>query len=292
MAIKVVMLFQQSTNQVGPTATPSASAPAIGYILRLHLAGWTESVWWPSDDLTSLIPALRTGFQGHAGLLPARAGMLPFGCDIVGVRLYQGGAGRGQSLGIGAPGAFATSEDIPQMAILFKGAPTTIAVTRRWVCRGVPDFQVNLGEFNPGATYVTAIQQYFDALANFGFYAWDPSVPKFNVVNVSTVGVVAINGAFPPFALNQVVTIQQTVDSGGIRRSYTGQITALDPTNNRFTLGNPAWTFGVTTGGKVWARTKALFLFNSANCTAVRIVTRRVGRPFEQYRGRRSRRRR
>jgi hypothetical protein len=291
MAIKVVMLFQQSTQNVVAAGPLPASAPAIGYFARIHLGGWTESVWWPSDDLTSLLAALRTGAAGHAGLLPSRAQMLPQGCDIVGVRLYAGGAGRGQSLGIGAPGFLGVPADIPQMALLIKGAPTTTAVTRRWVTRGTPDGQVVLGEFAPNNVFIAAIQQYFDALANFGFYAFDPTVPKFNVLNVSTTGVVSINGAFPPFALNAVVTLNQTVDSGGVRRSYTGAVTALDPTNNKLTLNNPVWPWGICTGGKVQAKVKALFLFNPANCTVVRVLTRRVGRPFEQYRGRRSKKR-
>jgi hypothetical protein len=292
MAIKVVILFQQVTNIVPVGVSPPAGAPNIGYTPRSHIAGWTESVIWPSDDVAGLLTALRTGVNQQLGLLAARAAFLPQGADIVGVRLYQGGAGRGQSYAFGFPGATGNPEDIPQMALLMKGGPQTVAVTRRWTVRGFPDNLISLGEFLPTSLYANAIQAYFGALGNFGFYAFDPTVAKFNVLNVTTAGVVTINGAFPPFANNAVVTLNQTVDSGGVRRSYTGAVSALDPTNNKLTLANPAWPWGTTTGGKIAAKVKAVFLFSPQNCAVVRAVTRRVGRPFEQYRGRRSKKRR
>jgi hypothetical protein len=291
MAIKVVMLIQLTTDTPVSSGNAPAAAPSIGYAPRVHLAGWSESLWWDSNDVTSLIRALKTGYGRLPPLGPSRAALLGNSAQVIGARLYAGGAGKGQSIAFSFPGNASSNVNQPQSAILVVAAPTASAVSRRFTLRGVPGSQESAGEFNPSVAYAKAVSDYFQALGNFSFLANDYTVTQFKILNVSLTGVVTINGAFPTFAINDIVTVKNTLDSGQVRRNYTGQVTALDPTHNMLTLSNPTWPWGATTGGMIWKPSKVLYLINPANCSVTRIVTRKVGRPFEQYRGRRSKRR-
>jgi hypothetical protein len=71
MAIKVVLLFQLTTDQgpfPGLTGTTQPSdAPDIGYGVRPHQAGWTESLIWDGNSLGPLINAIKTGYGGKPG---------------------------------------------------------------------------------------------------------------------------------------------------------------------------------------------------------------------------------
>src|SRR5574341_2438980 len=181
MAIKAVLLFQLTTD-IGPfpglagTVQPS-SAPSIGYGVRQHQAGWSESLWWDSNDLAGLLNAIKIGFGGKPALGPTRAALLPFAASIIGARLYAGGAGRGQSIAFSFPGDPLQNTDVPQMALLCKCGPLSTAVTRRFTIRCIPDTQVSTGEFAPSTSYAAAVADYFLALGNFSFLANDPTTP-------------------------------------------------------------------------------------------------------------------
>ncbi len=294
MAIKVVILFQDQTAAVAGTAFSfvnlQPSAPNINYLGRSHIGGWSEFVIWNSDNVASLIQALRGGLNGLPALLPSRAALLPGSAQIVGVRLYAGGAGKGQSYGFAYPGPAGASSDVPQMALLCKSGPSGFAVTRRFTLRGVPDLFVTNGEFTPSAGYATLIQTYFQALFNFGFYGLDPGTPTAQVLNISLAGVVTLKIPVSPFNSTQLLNVSKTLNSAGQFVSYTGFLSAIGPGQNQFTL--PNWTAGSCTGGKIVVKSRSVYSMNPAISAVTRVVVRKVGRPFEQYRGRRSKHRR
>lgn len=293
MPIKVVVLFQDVTlvSAQAPNAwlqQNAVLAPGIGYQARPHIGGWSESFWWASDVVTDLINALQIGAGGAPGLLPSRAALLPNSSAIVGIRLYSGGAGKGQSYGFSYPGNPALSTDVPQMALLCKTGPVGTAVTRRFTIRGVPDAEVTTGEFTPDANYVTAIQAYFLALGNFAFYAIDPSSPQAKIAEISDAGVVKLVDPVNPFGVNQWVTIQKTLNAAGQFVTRRVQITAIGINPAQITVAN--WTDGPCTKGKAVVKQLFLYVCNPAVSRVSRVVVRKVGRPSELYRGRRSKR--
>lgn len=285
MAIKVVILFELVTRQRAPDAQCPSGAENIGYTERTHVAGWSESCWWDTDNVAALMNALRRGVGGKGGLLPTRAGLLPASGAIIGVRLYKGGAGRGQSYAMSFPG-FWTIADVPQMALLCKTGPVDFAVTRRFVLRGIPDNFVHSGEFCATRNFATGVAEYFKALSNFSFLANDPDAPKIPVFSISATGLVTAVGATQPFFVNQLVTINRTLDAHGDLRSFSGHVASIGPLGNQFTLAN--WNIGATTGGTAATKGTKLFDMSDAVSAVSRVVVRKVGRPFEQYRGRRS----
>lgn len=283
MAIKVVMLFGQTTRA-------GASSPSVGYASRQHMAGWSEHVWYNGDNVTTLIAALRSGDTAVLGLLPARAACLSEAAQILGVRLYQGGAGRGQFVAANYPGLF-IGQDIPQMALLMKGQ-SAAGAARLFTLRGIPDRQVVNGELSPSPLFTTTLRQYIDALVRFHFLAGTVGTAVYEVATITAGGLVSLMVA-NPYAIGAWVDFRRLIGADGRERKARAQITAIGPLGTQFSVGNTSnpWTLGATFGGSVTQKTKTLYQFSSTATAVSRIVTRRVGRPSELYRGRASNRR-
>lgn len=280
--IKCVMVLQQTT-------TPGSSVPSIGLGGRAHEGGWTESWMSSSSDLTTTLNFLfGSGGVGH-GLLQTRATLLPNGASVIGVRLYAGGAGKGALYPAGFPGTTGTLGNV-QSALLCAAPSGTQPSVRRFRIGCIPDEQVANGEFNPTYAYASALYNYFSFLSNFGWNG-NTSVPVYQVFNISAAGLVT-QVPNSVFAVGQIVTISGSVDSGGVRRGGKFLVSQTGPNLNQFTI--TGWTFGATTGGTASQPAKGFSPVGGGGATfpeVVRIVARKMGRPFEMYRGRRSRRR-
>jgi hypothetical protein len=293
MAIKVVTLIQLQTTP------PRYTAPELNYTARSHIAGFSEVLWWFDDNVSNLQQALQKGINGQVGLLPARAQLLPTSGTIVGVRLYSGGAGRGQSLAYSYPGTANYNTDIPQMALLVKAGNAGSTATRRFTIRAIPDLFVEYGEFSPSDTYKQRLTDYFGALGNFVFNALNPANAKVKAFTIAPVafagppartdGQVTLVQNAVPFQPNTVVRISRALDANGIARSGDFTISQIGPIQGQFNV--MYWPYGFCTGGTVSARAYGLYGISPSLCAVERVVVRKVGRPFEQYRGRRSKRR-
>jgi hypothetical protein len=289
MAIKTVMVFQQVTlSDVLGTVAP-VSSPVINYASRQHIGGWTELLWWPTDSVKDLMSALKTGAAGVTALLQARAAIMSAAASIIGVKLYSGGAGKGATNAVAYPGNSLYVEDIPQMALLCKSNGLNTTSVRRFTLRGVPDSMVDQGEFKPTALYANLVADYFNSLKAFGFKAIDPATSKkAKIFNIDAGGNVKTTDGVNPFAVPSIVLVSRTVDLNGNLVSFKSTISA-GAAGTQFKVDN--WTAGACVGGTALQNNLGLFLFDSASAAVSRVVTRRVGRPFESYRGRRSKRR-
>ena len=289
MPMKVVIVFQEQS-------TAGSNADSIGYVSQSRTGGWTEHVWYQSDNLAQLINDLKgpNPGGGEQPLLYARALCLPNNAQIVGVRIYQGGAGRGQYFPMGFKGSMGAN-DIPQMALLCAAISGGTNTVRRFTMRGVPDDQVNNGEFNPGPNFASNVNLYFSALTNFAFLGSaivtkTPIIQIQDAVNAPGNGLVTF-GANNPYAVGNYISINQTLDAVGIRRGGKFLVVSVGPMQQQITIEN--FPFAPTTGGYASMPSKQLFPFLNPpdNISVERVTTRRVGRPFGGYRGRRSRHR-
>ncbi len=285
MSIKVVVLFQDIT-AVGVVG----GAPFLNYAVRSHLGGWSESIYFFSDSVSDCVDALKIGAGGNPALLPSRAALLSGTSNIIGVRLYQGGAGKGQSFAFAYPGPAGVNTDVPQMALLCRAANVTFGSSRLFTLRGIPDVQVVGGEWIPSPAYANLVGDYFRALQNFAFRGLDPAIAKIKLAGVSAGGVATSAGSAIPWGVGTQVTISKVVDADGLFRSWTGFITAAATPPPSVTI--PTWPWGLCTGGTVTIKSFILSGMLAANIAVRRVVVRKIGRPFEQYHGRRSKRRR
>lgn len=280
MAIKVVMVFQQTTNE-------GSFNPELNLAGRAHIGGWTEHVIWPSDSVDQLMQALTAPFAGRPGLLPSRASILNGNGTILGVRLYQGGAGRGQFRAVAFSGD-AGIGDIPQMSLLCTIGVANSPTVRRFTLRGINDSAVVGGEANLGPELAGDIKAYGQALGNFAALT-DDVVTTYPVFGISGAGLVTLNNVNNPFLKNDIVAFRQVVVTAtGERVGGKFVIDSVGPENNQFKVAD--WTAGPARKGDVRKPTKSVKMMDSSTFTVSRIVSRKVGRPFELYRGRRSKR--
>jgi hypothetical protein len=274
MAIwKMTMLFSQLS---------AASAPQF----PVHrIGGWSESWYTVQNGVNDVINQASVG----NGILLSRAALLGFGASIVGGRVQMvNPVGATQSFAALYPGIPTVLNDIPQMALLMKAPGVGVGNVRRFTLRGIPDTFVSEGEFSPNGTFQGQLSTFINSLQGWFFRGRDLTQPTVKILNISSGGVVTCQTAVS-FALLQMVQILKSKDSGSNLRGGMFQVSTLGPGSNVFTLLN--WPYGATVGGTARGQGVVFPAVDYGHTSVSRVVTRRVGRPFTAYRGRRSKRR-
>jgi hypothetical protein len=281
VTIKCTALFQLSTN----VDFPNASSRRIG--------GWSESWYFPGTSVTNAA-FLFQGAPSVAGLaIPGwcsyRAAILPTGAAIVGQRYQQvNPTGATQTTGQMFPGSSGLTADIPQQAVLIYCPAAGANNIRRSTLRGIPDSAIVEGEYVALAGLNNAILNWFSFLSNFQFRVRDLSQPTFTILNITAAGLVTCETPHT-IAQGAMVRILRTKTADGDLVGGRFQVATIGPLGNQLTLTN--WTPAeATTGGRIRVDAIAFPFVNAAACQIGRAVTRRVGRPFTSYRGRRARR--
>lgn len=255
-----------------------------------RIGGWSES-WYSTisaDTAKNRMLGGGTVDANRASVL-YRSRLLGTGASIVGWRLQQVDPVGGSQTGfLSIPGKSGFNQDIPQMGLLCRAPSIGKVNVKRFILRGIPDAVVEQGEYTPDSDYKTDLANYFNDLQFWCFRGRDLSQAAVKVFKITTAGIVtteAPHGA----AINDMVRVMRTTDSGGELRSARKMVTAVGPGTNSLTLDS--WEFGATTGGTIRKDAIVYPAVDSANTAFSRIVTRRVGRPFTGYRGRQSSRR-
>ncbi len=281
MRFKFTMLFQLATNVSDPTA------------VARRLGGWSESWYWEGLSLQDLFTFAFGGQigvgEGITGLCPIRAGMLPFGAALVGQRIQQvDPVGQSQSLSRNFPGTAATAADVPQMGLLCTIPGKNVKNIRRTILRGIPDARVVEGEFSPSQFFLANLNLFFDALINWKFRGVDLSQPNLPVLTIDATGVIQMGALSAGFAVNDQVKVLRSRDAND---APIGGVFMIESIPSATSIKVRNWTAGACTGGAVRKHAFVYPQVDGDNCSIGRIVTKRVGRPFTQYRGRRSVRR-
>jgi hypothetical protein len=214
------------------------------------------------------------------------------GTSIIGYRVQQvSPTGPSQAGSINYPGVVGQLADLPMTALLCKSPSLSTGNIRRFTLRGVPDVQVVEGEAQFSAGFQAALIQYFNCMAGWFFRGRDLSQTAVKIVSIAVVAGVATvtTETNITFAVNDMVRILRTLDSGKNLRGGRFQVASVGPGSNVFTISN--WTFGNTTGGSARKDAVVFAPVDFLNTSFGRVVSRRVGRPFVGYRGRRAKRR-
>jgi hypothetical protein len=278
-AFKYTMLFQMTTE---PTDRASASA---------HSGGWSESFW-----RKTLAPVLDGDFNA---LLQARAGLLPKQASIVGFRIgtytitgnqiFPGGTSTGRKQ---LPGSRSRETDVPQMALEFGGTAPD-GNSSRFTARCIPDNQVSFGEYQPTPDFKTAVRRYTDEIATG---AWcllgrDLTKPSIRVLSIiANVVKLAGNSACTPGV--DFLRFNRVYSTGGlpITGSYRIIEKTIDPITGGDNLTLAGLPAGTTAGVSGSARLDFAILGDYSEVSVSRIVVRKIGAPFEKYRGKSGRR--
>jgi len=276
MKAKVTLLMQIVTG-----STPWS-------IEQQRIGGWSESVYYDGPSVSDLYAKVigPTG-TGSPSLCSARAGMLPTQGRIVGQRFqFLDPLGPSKSLSQGFSGGSSQSTDIPQMALLCKVPATDSPNIRNLILRGIPDSQVQYGEYVPDSTYRAAVTRYFTAFSMFRFRANVPANLDQTIISISSGGVAYLYFGPLTVSAGSIIKLNRVVLANG--STFSGQVVveSVGPGANELKIKD--WTMGATTGGKWNIPNTAYPAVDASNITISRIITRKVGRPSVGYVGRAS----
>jgi len=275
MAFKVVVLFNGSTT--GDNFFPGL--PGQGGVT--HPFGFSEGYVTSTGSFDSEVAFLRTQ------LGPKRAAILPPSTRIIGARFYQPGGGRAQPVALSLPGTSNTT-GLANKAVLCTSNNANAAVPRQWWVHNMPDAQVVGGEFQPSNFFLGRFTAYLDAI---GQASWMGLVrtSNINVVTINAAGLVTCAGVHA-FAVGQFVTLSKTLLESGQKFGGLFRVSTVGPLSSQLTLLD--WDQGAATGGNMYLKNLTPYVIGASGRPLVnRAGTRRVGRPFDLYRGRSSRRR-
>lgn len=278
---KVTYIFQLTTQPADP-------ALAVA-----HSGGWTESYWQPN--------AIPSNFPLIGALATKRAALLGKGAAIVGVRVGQYTLSVNKWLPQGAstgplfrPGVQGNPTDIPQMALLCGSTSSAGPNQAKFTLRGIPDEVVTNGEYNPYSGYKTFVTNFFKELSD---NAWsfsgrviaNPTYRIQQIVASTTPGWVTLLMQTSPYVSGGYLRLLHVRDDDGNPLKGAFAMKQFDNTVPSISIAVPDATVRSLTGG--FGRYDQIGLFPLTNPVVRRVGVRKVGRPYESYRGRASKRR-
>jgi hypothetical protein len=246
--------------------------------------GWTESVY-QSTYTAQRLTAFRELAQARAQLLPEMVG-------VIGIRVQQVDPSRsaatfpanypgGGNIGIGA-------RDIPQMAVKLTLNGSGVTNVCKMALAAIPDPQVTNGEFVPLQRFGVDFIAYLTMLNNWLFRATDLAQAPRTLLSIGTDGTYTTNADLV-LAVDSLVKVKRAVDGNG--NLVGGVFKVKTVTTNRIGILD-GWTFGSCTGGTITPYVLIYPQISNAQLATPKIGVRKIGRPSDPYRGRRSRRRR
>jgi len=252
---------------------------------HIRAGGWSESVYSTTD---ASAPALRSLF---AAWCQKRAGLLPTSIGIIGQRYQNVSANaRAISAGVVFNGTATGDQDIPQVALQFTLDSKTSLNQRKLVLRGIPDGRVVGGMYSPTLAYSQAVSRFLVEMEDrWLFRGRNLNAPQFVINYIEDNGTVHM-GEAAGVGLGSEVQILRTALLHGGKAGAFAKIVSFTNTSN-FVIAQ--WSLGLTTSGMLRVAENDYFGIDAtaAGASVPDIVTRKVGRPFFQYRGRQTSRR-
>lgn len=274
MATKVIVRF----NGITSAAPPHLS---IGYIGSEHAFGFSETFWMNPGVAANVKTYIQTFFA------PRRAGILPSNVKILDALMYTSGGGRGTPVPIGMSGIQPVSDQV-NVAALVSTRHTTAPAQRRWWVHCLPDVFVQSGELYLTVAQAGQFQSYLTAMNGTQWLGLVQNSLQ-SVITISTNGLVTLPGV-SPFSVGQLLRVTRTLDASKRRVGAQKFVASIGPLSNQFTLAD--WTLGATTGGSIFRPTYDFYTIGEGDGAHIeRAGTKRVGRPFDLYRGRQPARR-
>jgi len=232
-----------------------------------------------------------------AGRVTKRAALLPTRSTVVGVRIsdvdaYGVTTGKSRTYKLSNKGGQTAQCDDPRMSLLYDVRAQDKSNELNLYIQNVPDIRVAKGSYNPDPAWQTAVQQYllYAFTNNYGFMGLEQQWPKIPVQTISALGVVVTK---KPHGMvdNQYVRFLRTSENGYTKRNPSGYQVKDVVDAYTFSVWNWDGRPGiVSTGGSVttWGKTFCKPTLNNYSIINPMAATRKVGRPFFQYRGRAS----
>lgn len=243
-----------------------------------RMAGWSES-YCHIDQFTSASSTI-------IELVATRAALLTTNTSCVGLRVADlSNPGRSALFEMNVPGTNAGTPDMPSTSVLCQGYGSSGAV-QRLILRGIPDEAVVRGEEAISANLKKRLDPFFAALAGFFQNVRNTTTASFKVVSIDENGNVITETA-TPYAVGTAVRILRTRSPQNGKPISVGRYlveTVTDPRHFKLLQ----WSKGATVKGRIRQDLSTTNTYIPGNLGVVKVITRKVGRPFFSYVGKRS----
>jgi hypothetical protein len=278
MPVRISLLLAVTTD---PTDRVAASP---------HSGGWSESFYAPGNQFAALPFFVLWANQ--------RANILAGECAVVGYRqqlftisqnkLLPGGSAGGA---LNVPGGWPNDLNAPQDSLMVNfqvaGQPQNI----RHRLPGIPDSQVSAGEYQPNATFKAALTKYIQLITAGVFEALVHDLTQPDARVRSLAGAALTTQSATGAIAGGYIRFRRVKDDIGRPVEGAFLVTAVVANADgsfTYTLFDPPLQTVSTPNGT--CRHDLLVEANIVGGNPNRLVIRKVGRPFAQYRGRRSKR--
>jgi hypothetical protein len=237
--------------------------------------------------LTSGDDRIRQLGRKRANLLPTQAAVVGFRVstyNLVGNKILPTGSSTGK---VQYPGLSGYDTDLPQVALEMSGKTAAGPNSSRFVLRCIPDSMMTYGEYQPTPAFKTKVTVFTNALVDdgWGFVGRDLSKTRATVVSIAG-NVVTLAAPIGVVFGTDYVIFNRVIDDAD--RPVKGSFFAVVGPAPTYTLqGLSGHNMGQPSGT---ARVDAVALYAFASILPSRAVVKKVGRPFESYRGRQSKR--
>lgn len=256
--LKVSIFFNQT---IGDETHPDA-------------CGFSET-WYRDSSITDAIEEIQL-------LAMRRARMLTNNATIVGAR-FQNIGGASQTIKMRYVGTVVRDGDLPQVALNVRLIGQNNDYKKMMQLRGIPDGRVEFGEYRPSRDFAAAFDGWVTALATNGwrFQARKKSTPRVKIFSIDSLGnFVIAPGA--TYAVNDQVILRNVRNANGNGVSGTFYVEARTNDQNGKLRG---WTGGTVGESGTFAKLEFEYM-QVARGGILNATTRKVGRPFTQFRGR------
>lgn len=265
---------------------------------RKRAAGVSEGIYTTQSNPNTV----QTMFEE---LCRKRAPLLPVGAVIIGQR-YQtvDPVGPASVVNRAFPASSALGCDYPNLSLQMNSKGVGVRNVRRGFIRLMPDIMIKDGEFFPGNdTWMRSLQNYFVALSGWQFRGDDLTVPLVPLVGYTpesstTEGIVETEEAHGWVAGN-IILLQKMQDPESKRFvSYRAKVISTGSTTTALVKLIKATNSGFKQGGR---GRKSIPMYHTIAPTGVtgnvfapsivqgtiagKITSKKVGRPFDLFRG-------
>jgi hypothetical protein len=273
MPVKYTMVFQLTT-------APTNLTRAIP-----HTGGWTESVW-ASVDTSQVQRAFDLLLTRRRTILPPQASIVGYRVQnytIAGNKLIPGGARSGS---LQNPGNSALACDLPQVSLDIKLFNPSRVAGSRYVIRGMPDTCMINGEYQPTSSFAGLVTQFANQFTNgiWIIIGRDRTQPAQRVVGLNGASV-DVDALIPGVGAEDFIRFLRVYDDSGNPVKGVFRVTAA-PVGLRYVVA-PAPN-RLLTGASGLVRKDAIGIAAITEWEVSRARVKKIGRPSQGYRGRRS----
>lgn len=223
-----------------------------------------------------------------------RAALLPPTSSIVGARVAELDAngkskGRSRPTRLSLSGGAGLDCDDPRMCLQYSCYGFQKSNELQLYIQNVPDARIEKGSYKPNTDWQTKIRSYMTALteAGYKFLGFDQDQTKYGVETISNAGAIVTTNPHV-FTEGQYIRILRTTPTTRtkFRTDPDGYLVTAAP--DAFHLTVQGWTFGECKGGQIckWEKVLCDPTLTDNDIATPQVATRKVGRPFFQYRGR------